>query len=462
MTGTTRDLLGEAAAALRAYETRSTLVDICGTVGEASASHVILYGLSTFANIGDLVAIDTHRGVELSEVAHIDGRTVRVIPFSRQTAARLGDEARLHSVAQLRPDDSWLGRVVDPMGHAIDDGPPIIAGAVPRYVDHPPPKALDRNRVTQAIKTNVKAIDLFTPLCAGQRVGLFAGSGVGKSTLLAMLSTMSDTGVVVLALVGERGREVREFLEDVLGDRRHRLVAVVATGDDSPAMRRQAPKTAMTIAEHFRDRGEHVLLLIDSLTRFAHALREYALACAEPPVARGYPPSVFAEIARLLERGGPGPKGSGDITTLVTVLVDGDDHNDPVADAARGILDGHIVLDRRIAAAGRWPAIDVLSSLSRLGPKAWLPRQAELVTTALRLIARYEETKDLRLVGGYQPGADPVLDRALTVVPRVYDMLRQSPKSSGDEDPYAVLESLLKASSADPSAPEPRIAAPKR
>jgi flagellum-specific ATP synthase len=312
-------------------------------------------------------------------------------------------------------------------------------------LDREPPRALNRNRVFRKLKTGIKAVDVFTPLCAGQRLGIFAGSGVGKSTLLAMLSAVPDVSIVVLALVGERGREVREFLEDVLGSQRHRVVTVVATGDASPAVRRLAPKAAVTIAEYFRGKGRNVLLLVDSITRFAHAQREYALAGNEPPVARGYPPSVFAEIARLMERCGPGPSGEGDITALVTVLVDGDDHNDPVADSARGILDGHIVLSRKIAALGRWPAIDLLVSLSRLSGKAWTEQEANIVQNARAMIARFEDTRDLRLIGGYQPGTDPELDKSVLCVPRLYEFLAQRPAEAPAENPIATIGSLIHA-----------------
>lgn len=242
-----------------------------------------------------------------------------------------------------------------------------------------------------------------------------------------MLAAMKCADTVVVALVGERGREVREFVEEILVDARDRTVAVIATGDDSAMLRRLAPKAAMSIAEHFRDRGEHVLLVIDSITRFAHAQREYALASAEPPVARGYPPSVFRELAKLLERAGPGEEGLGAITLVASVLVDGDDHNDPVADAVRGILDGHIVLDRGIAAQGRWPAINVLASISRLAPKVWTTEHRKIINLAKSLLARYEETRDLRTIAGHKPGLDPNLDKAVLLAPRVLALLEQGP-----------------------------------
>ena len=245
-----------------------------------------------------------------------------------------------------------------------------------------------RNRLGKPLTTGVKAIDLFTPICAGQRIGIFAGSGVGKSTLLAMLSRAPSSDVTVLALVGERSREVRDFLDDTLGDARSRVVAVVATSDESPMMRRLAPSAAMCIAEYFRDRGKNVLLIVNSLTRYAHSMRELALAADEPPVARGYPPSVFSALPRLLERAGTGEEGAGTITAILSVLVDGDDHNDPIADATRGILDGHIVLDRAIASQGRLPAVDPLASLSRLAPKIRTKQQTQFVTQLIEVISQ--------------------------------------------------------------------------
>ena len=241
-----------------------------------------------------------------------------------------------------------------------------------------------RQRIRKPMKTGIRAIDLFTPLCAGQRIGIFAGSGVGKSTLLSMLARAAGFDTTVLALVGERGREVREFLEDALGRETERAVAVVATGDESPMMRRLAPKSAMCIAEYLRDRGENVLLIVDSVTRYAHAARDVALAAGEPPVARGYPPSVFSDLPKLLERAGPGEEGAGSITGVFAVLVDGDDHNDPVADSIRGTLDGHIVLDRAIAEQGRYPAVNVLTSVSRLDARRAVARAAEADLEAAR------------------------------------------------------------------------------
>jgi len=295
------------------------------------------------------------------------------------------------------------------------------------------------------LRTGVRVLDLFTPICSGQRIGIFAGSGIGKSTLLAMLATAQDFDTVVIGLVGERGREVREFIDDTLGAGRERAVTIVATGDESAAMRRLAPKTATCIAEYFRDGGDRVLLVVDSITRFAHAAREVALAAGEPAVARGYPPSVFTDLPKLLERSGPGEDGKGSITGVFSVLVDGDDHNDPVADAIRGTLDGHIVLDRAIADQGRFPAVDLLRSISRLATRAWTTEQHTLVLKLRALVARYEDTSDLRLLGGYRPGSDPELDQAMLLVPKVYEALRQSPRSEPSRDAFRELANLLQA-----------------
>jgi flagellum-specific ATP synthase len=275
-------------------------------------------------------------------------------------------------------------------------------------------------------------------------VGVFAGSGVGKSSLLAMLARAAPIDTVVIALVGERGREVREFLDDTLGENRASAVAIVATGDESPMMRRLAPKTAMAVAEYFRDLGESVLLIVDSVTRYAHAARDVALAAGEPAVARGYAPSVFSDLPRLLERAGPGVEGSGSITGVFSVLVDGDDHNDPVADAVRGALDGHIVLDRTIADEGRYPAVNILSSVSRMANPLWRPDQRKVVGSLRSMIARYEETRELRLMGGYTAGADPFLDKAVKAAPRIYEAMNQSIDSPRCEDPFIDLAAALR------------------
>jgi flagellum-specific ATP synthase len=263
-----------------------------------------------------------------------------------------------------------------------------------------------------------------------------------------MLARAPGFDTVIICLVGERGREVREFLDDVLAGQSSESIVIVATGDESPMMRRLAPLTATTIAEYFRDLGRNVLLIVDSVTRFAHASREVALAAGEPPVAHGYTPSIFADIPRLLERAGPGEEGRGSITGVYSVLVDGDNHNDPIADCVRGTLDGHIVLDRAIAEQGRYPAIDLKASISRLAHHAWKPEQRHLVQKLRALVSRYEDTRDLRMLGGYQRGTDIELDQAVQLVPKLYEALIQSPQSPPSVDPFREVADKLQGAAA--------------
>jgi flagellum-specific ATP synthase len=326
---------------------------------------------------------------------------------------------------------SWRGRVIDPMGRPLDGLGPLLGGGVPRPTRVAPPDATLRARVGPRLDLGVRALNCFTTCRQGQRLGLFAGSGVGKSTLLSMLTRGTQCDVVVLALVGERGREVREFLEDDLGPTGlSRAVVVVATSDAPPLMRRQCAYTAMTVAEYFRDQGKSVLLLMDSVTRFCLALREIGLSTNEPPATRGYPPSVFAELPRLLERAGPGmpePDGrAGHITGLFTVLIEGDDHNEPVADAVRGILDGHVVMERRIAESGRYPAIDIPRSLSRLAAGSLDAEQTALIRRARAILALHGDMADVVRLGAYRTGADPAVDEALRLAPRIEAELRQA------------------------------------
>jgi flagellum-specific ATP synthase len=308
----------------------------------------------------------------------------------------------------------------------------LLGGPTPKATRIAPPEATSRARLGPRIDLGVRALDCFATCRQGQRLGLFAGSGVGKSTLLSMLTRGTACDVVVLALVGERGREVREFIEIELGpDGLARSVVVVATSDSPPLMRRQCAYTAMTVAEHFRDQGLSVLLLMDSVTRFCLALREIGLSLGEPPATRGYPPSVFAELPRLLERAGPGPMrpdgSAGHITGLFSVLVEGDDHNEPVADAVRGILDGHIVMDRKIAEAGRYPAIDVLRSLSRVAASCLNEAQTLTLRRARAILSLQGEMADMVRLGAYRVGTDAAVDEALRLTPAIEDFLRQAP-----------------------------------
>ena len=420
------------------------LARVSGPVVEVSVSHYRVAGLSRFLKLGECVGVDVGDRVQIGEVVRIDDVSATLKPFDARSDAAIGARAFRAEALSLSPHPAWKGRVIDALGRPIDGAGELAIGPRSVPLDAPPPPPLRRGRVRAPLRTGVRVIDLFTPLCVGQRVGVFAGSGVGKSSLLAMLARATPIDTVVIALVGERGREVREFLDDTLSENRASVVAVVSTGDESPMMRRLAPRTAMAVAEYFRDMGESVLLIVDSVTRFAHAARDVALAAGEPAVARGYAPSVFSDLPRLLERAGPGVEGSGSITGVFSVLVDGDDHNDPVADAVRGALDGHIVLDREIADEGRYPAVNILSSVSRMANPLWRPEQRKVVGNLRSMIARYEETRELRLMGGYTAGADPVLDRAIKAAPRIYEAMNQSMDAPRCEDPFIDLAAALR------------------
>ena len=427
-----------------------TATMIGGSVAEIAADACQVSGLSDFARIGDVVAFDTARGRILGQVLRVGPDTVTVKPFGAMGDIGIGARAWHHGSLGIRPDTSWKGRAINALGEPIDNLGPLRQGPARRPLHGSPPAALKRRRVTEPLRTGIKVIDIFTPLCRGQRIGIFAGSGIGKSTLLQMLAASPDFDTAVIALVGERGREVREFLEDGLSTIADRTVAVISTSDESSMLRRLAPATAVTVAEHFRDQGDNVILIVDSITRFAHASRDAAMAAGEPPVARGYTPSVFSDMACLLERSGPGEEGRGTITGVFAVLVDGDDHDEPVADTIRGTLDGHIVLDRGLAEQGRFPAVDPLKSISRLAPKVWSPEQLKLTQSLRSMIARFEDSRDLRLLGGYTKGADPLIDQAVALVPALYESLQQLPDEPPCPDAYRAVATAL---SGDGSAP---------
>jgi flagellum-specific ATP synthase len=431
-------------AGLAVARRESPLVRLGGTISEVAATHYRISGLSHYLKLGEMVYFQIDDRRHIGQVVRIDPQGVTAKAFEPHAAASLGITAFRMTPLSLAPDPSWKGRVINALGAPIDGGGDLHPGDTAMSIDADPPPAMSRSRVRTPLRTGVRAIDLFTPICAGQRIGIFAGSGLGKTTLLAMLAHSACFDTIVVALVGERGREVREYLEDALIKSRDRSITVVSTGDESPMMRRLAPKTAMAIAEYFRDRGESVLLILDSVTRFAHAARDVALAAGEPAVARGYTPSVFSDLPHLLERAGPGVEGRGSITGFFAVLVDGDDHNEPVADAIRGTLDGHIVLDRAIADQGRYPAINVMSSVSRVSQHVWTPEQRDLIISLRAMIARFEDTRDLRLMGGYHPGRDSALDQAVKFVPRIYEALRQTPEQACGDDPYRELSDILK------------------
>lgn len=378
----------------------------------------------------------------------------------------IGPGAPVHFTSGLdtvRPSDGWLGRVIDAFAEPLDGKGPLPAGWLPKPVRAIPPNAQARARVDQKMSLGVKAIDVFAPCARGQRLGIFAGSGVGKSTIMSMLARGADADVIVIGLIGERGREVREFIEDTLGaEGLQKSVIITATSDEAAPRRRRAAWLTLAVAEHFRDSGRQVVCFLDSVTRFAMAQREIGLAAGEPPTTRGYTPSVFAELPKLLERAGPGltvPDGEkqGHITGLFTVLVDGDDHNEPVADAVRAILDGHITLSRAIAERGRFPAVDVLKSISRLQTLLQGPREKEVATKARKLIALYSNMEELVRIGAYARGADAEVDEAVRLWPQIEAFLQQDVfEVTTPDEALAALESILM------PAPPPQQTAPAR
>ena len=419
-----------------------------GTLRAAGPLTLELEGFRPMPALGDRVAVETDGATLLAEVVAVGPEEARAVPLGRAGRARAGQAARLVGPARLAVSDGWLGRVLDPLGAPLDGKAAPPPGALRRPVSAEAPGAGGRARLGPRIGLGVRALDLFCTMREGQRIGLFAASGIGKSTLLSMLAGAPGFDVAVLGLVGERGRELREFIEDDLGpERLSRSVVVCATSDAAAPLRREAALAAMTVAEHFRDQGKRVLLLLDSVTRFALACREIGLAAGEPPATRGHPPSVFAELPRLLERAGPGPEGcAGSITLLATVLVEGDDHDEPIADAVRGILDGHVVLDRGIAERGRYPAVDVLRSLSRTVPGCLDGAQAEAMLAARRALAIQQEMAELVRLGAYRAGTDAEVDAALAVGPRIEALLRQRKgEATAFDEAFAMLREALDA-----------------
>jgi len=421
----------------------SNISQLGGRVIEIGRNHYLVEGLGNSGRLGDIITVTSDGRQTMGEIIRLQTGRAVVKPFESTDMIKLGDTAWLTERLDIRPAMSWKGRTLNAMAKPIDGLGELEEGLRGYERDRPPPLPMTLQRISKPVKTGVRVIDMFTPLCCGQRIGIFAGSGVGKSSLLSMLARGQSVDSVVLALVGERGREVRDFLDDVLGNQKQRTIAVVASSAESAMMRRLAPHTAMCIAEYLRDEGEDVLLIVDSLTRYAHASREFGLAAGEPPVARGFPPSVFSDLPRLLERSGPGKENSGSITGIFSVLVEGDDHNDPIADTIRGILDGHIVLERGIADQGRYPAVNLLSSISRLAHISWTASQRNLIQKLKALIARFEESRDLRSVGAYQPGADPELDDAVKIVPKLYEALTQQASETDTQNAFAVVAAHL-------------------
>lgn len=359
-----------------------------------------------------------------------------LLPFGALDGIGLGCRAVIQERRpEVYPSDGWLGRVINAFAEPVDGLGPIRNGTVAVPLKNPPPPAHQRTRIGEKLDLGVRVMNTFLSTSKGQRMGIFAGSGVGKSVLLSMMARYTAADVAVIGLVGERGREVQEFLEDDLGpEGLKRSVVIVATGDEPALMRRQAAYLTLATAEYFRAQGKQVLCLMDSVTRFAMAQREIGLSTGEPPTAKGYPPTTFGELARLLERAGPGLAGEGSITGLFSVLVEGDDPNEPISDAVRGILDGHIVMERAIADRGRYPAINVLKSVSRSLPGAFDDEQNAIVRKAKQVISAYEDMAELIRLGAYRRGADAKVDEAIRLYPDLETFLTQNKGDHTDID----------------------------
>ena len=425
---------------LRDYSLEGKVTAVQGLLVECGG---IEQGLSVGARCH--VRAKTGRDVICEVVGFTKGKAL-LMPFGSLEGVGPGSKVVVtDSESAVYPDMSWLGRVVNAMGEPIDGKGPLVRGRDAYLLRHAPSQTHMRQRVGGKIDLGVRAFNTFLTCCRGQRMGIFAGSGVGKSILMSMLARYSQADVNVIGLIGERSREVQEFIEDDLGEEGlKRSVVVVATSSESALMRRQAAYMTMAIAEYFRENQKEVLCLMDSVTRFAMAQREIGLSAGEPPTSKGYTPTVFSELPMLLERAGPGMKGEGAITSLFSVLVEGGDTNEPISDTVRGILDGHIVLDRSIAERGRFPAINILKSISRMMPDCNTDEQNELVVRAKRLMALYEDMAEMIRLGAYRRGSDPQVDEAIQYHEPLENFIRQKKNESSQlEDGYQQLAKIL-------------------
>lgn len=414
-----------------------------GAVSAVRAGVVEIAGFPLGARTGEAVRIETDTGSLIrGEIIAVWDRRAAAMTYDLAEGVAAGDRVEIAPDPPPRPSAHWIGETLDAFGRRADDSRPP-SGPAPARLRAPPPDAHARRRLGPRLGAGLAPFDTLLPIVQGQRIGLFAGSGVGKTTLLADLAKGVEADVVVLALIGERGRELRAFIEDALGpEGMARAVVIAATADQSPLIKRRAAHLAMATAEHFRDEGRHVLLLVDSLTRYAEAHREIALSAGEAASLRAYPPSTASMIGALLERAGPGVEGAGDITGIFSVLVAGSDMEEPVADMARGALDGHVILDRAIAERGRFPAVDFRRSVSRSLPEAATPAENALIARARALTSAYEDAAPMIRAGLYAPGSDPEIDAAIAARPALEAfMALRAP--DGPEQAFAALEKAL-------------------
>jgi len=416
-----------------------------GLLESVRGAALTVTGFGQAVGVGDRVLMQSANGPLEGEVVAFTGDRVTVMPEGRADGLAPGIRVVLAETSSLYPSEAWLGRVINGLGQPLDGKGPLQQGTTRMQLRRAAASAFSRRLMGQRLETGLRALDTFIPICRGQRMGVFAASGVGKSTLMGMLSRFVDADVIVVGLIGERGREVREFLDVTLGEAGlARAVIIVATSDQPALTRRRAAQATLTVAEWFRNQGKQVLCLLDSVTRLAHAQREIGLAAGEPATTRSYTPSVFTELPALLERAGPGSDGQGDITGIFTVLVDGDDHDEPVADAVRGILDGHLVLDRRIGESGRWPAINILRSVSRSLPRCHSAEENELLIKARKLLGAYDGMAEMIRLGAYRSGSDPLVDRAIELQPAFDSFLGQAvDEQASSAEAFADLARIL-------------------
>ncbi|MGJ8543967.1 MAG: FliI/YscN family ATPase [Sulfitobacter sp.] len=414
-----------------------------GRVRRVDGGVIHVGGLGSQARTGDRITLRRAAGDLSGEVVQIAETGLIALLDDSPEGIALHDPVILHEAPEIAPSAGWIGRVIDPMGNPLD-GKPLLQGMQKRALRAPPPPAAARRPLGGRLHSGMCITNTMLPLARGQRMGILAGAGVGKSSLLGHLAKHMQADVVVLALIGERGRELRHFIDTVLGpEGAARAVTIAATSDQSPLIRRRCAWTAMSVAEYFRDQGKSVLLLADSITRFAEAHREVAVAAGESPVLRGFPPSTAHQITSLCERAGPGQTGQGDITALFSVLVAGSDMDEPIADIMRGVLDGHIVMDRTIAERGRFPAIDVLRSVSRCLPDAASDAQNKIIADARRLLGAYEKNTMMISAGLYTAGGDPLVDQAIAAWPEL-DAFFAKPENHNIENSFAQLALILR------------------
>ena len=406
-------------------------VAITGSVSSVRGITIEALGLSSIVSIGSQCVIAKNSSLSediLAEVVAVSGEKTILLPYGDTSGIGAGNKVTISDHDNIIwPDESWKGRVLNAFAKPIDERGLLPFGDKAYSLSASPLNPQKRKRLGPKIDLGVKALDCFTSCCEGQRMGIFAGSGVGKSVLISMLTKYSKTDVKVIGLIGERGREVQEFIQEYLGEEGLKdAVIVVATSDEPALMRKRAAYLTITIAEYFRDQGKQVLCIMDSITRLAMAQREIGLSAGEPPTSKGYTPSVFSEMPKLLERAGPGIE-KGDITGIFTVLVEGDDQNEPISDCVRSIIDGHIVLERSIYERGRYPAVDVLKSVSRALPKCNNDRENLIIQTARKHLALYNDMSEMIRIGAYKKGTDPEVDNAIKFYPLIEDFLRQRP-----------------------------------